>query len=206
MRSIFGFLLLMGVAATSSANLISYQFNSDTEGWRRGDFNSSTLVLTDLGGATWNSGGYIDGDDFSSWAFHLSPILNQNLSSATSIAFDYSSAASDGPYPFLVISSGTAAIYQIAAVPADGQFHHYSYDFTPGTWQYSNGVDFRAATAADISGVLAMVKEFGVNADQISGSDYTRLDNVALVPEPASLLALTLGLAGIAKRRRNRSL
>jgi hypothetical protein len=202
MRCVLGFLFLTGVVASANANLLSYRFDSDAEGWRRGDFNSSTFVLTDLGGATWNSGGYIDADDFSSWAFHLSPILNQDFSAATKIEFDYSSVASDNAYPFLVIASSTAAIYQVAAVPADGLFHHYSYDFVPGTWQYSDGVNFRAATAVDLSSVLASVKQFGVNADQVGGADYTRLDNVAVVPEPASLLVLGLGLLGIRKRRR----
>jgi len=102
----------------------------------------------------------------------------------------------------VVLANATAGIFQMAVVPADGQFHHYSYDFTPGTWQYSDGVNFRVATATDIFTVLSTMNQFGINADQQSGSDYTRLDNVALVPEPASLSAISLGLLILAKRRR----
>ncbi|MBS1726968.1 MAG: PEP-CTERM sorting domain-containing protein [Armatimonadetes bacterium] len=186
----------------AQADLLSYHFDTDNDGWRRADFNPSTLVLTDMGAATWNAGGYIDAPDFSNWSFHVSPILSGDFSSASSLSFDYSSDFSDGPYPFVVMASMTGAIYQTTAVPADGVFHHYSYDFTPGTWLYSNGVDFRAATAADISSVLGGLVRIGINADQESGPDYTRLDNVVLVPEPISLLGLGFGLMVLAARRR----
>jgi hypothetical protein len=202
MRCFVGLLILFVGATVAHADLLNYRFNTDAEGWRRGDLNIATLTMNDVAAATWNVGGYIDAPDFANWSFHLSPVIAANMSSAARIEFDYSSRASDGPYPFVIFSSGVGAIYQTATVPGDDQFHHYSYAFTPGTWQFSDGVNFRIATAADISFTLTNLQRFGINADQQSGPEYTRLDNVILVPEPMTVLALSIGLVGLARRRR----
>jgi hypothetical protein len=202
MRCLFGLSVLFIGASVAHADLLNYHFDSNNEGWRRGDLDIAHLVMNDVGAATWNSGGYIDAPDFANWSFHLSPIIAGNMSSATRIEFDYSSAASDGPYPFVILSSGSGAIYQNATVPGDGEFHHYSYNFTPGTWLFSDGVNFRAATASDISFALTNLQQFGINGDQQHGPDYTRLDNVALVPEPMSVVVLSLGALSLIRRRK----
>ena len=189
-------------ASVAHADLLNYHFNTDNEGWRRGDLKIATLTMTDVGAATWNAGGYIDAPDFANWSFHLSPVIAANMSSASRIEFDYSSMASDGPYPFVIFSSGVGAIYQTTTVPGDDQFHHYNYALTPGTWQFSDGVNFRVATASDIAFTLTNLQQFGINGDQQHGPEYTRLDNVVLVPEPVSALALSAGLIGLARRRR----
>lgn len=201
-RCILGLSLLLFGASVANADLLTYHFDSDNQGWRRGNLDISLLVMNDVGAATWNSGGYIDAPDFAAWSFHLSPLLNANMSSASRIEFDYSSAASDGPYPFVILSSGSGAVYQTAAVPGDGLFHHYRYDFTPGAWQFSDGVTFRVATASDISFALSNLQQFGVNGDQQHGPEYTRLDNVQLVPEPISILGLSVGLIALRQRKR----
>ncbi len=202
MRCFFGLSILFVGASFAQADLLSYQFNSDNEGWRRGDLNIATLTMTDVGAATWNVGGYIDAPDFANWSFHLSPVIAANMSTASRIEFDYSSRASDGPYPFVIFSSGVGAIYQTTTVPGDDQFHHYNYALTAGTWQFSDGVNFRVATASDIQFTMTNLQRFGINGDQQHGQEYTRLDNVFLVPEPVSALVLSAGLIGLARRRR----
>lgn len=190
----------LAFAAVSSAQLLSYDFSSNAQGWRRANLNPSTLELTVLGGATWNSGGYIDADDFSNWAFHLSPDLSGGFSGAQAIRFDYSSASGDAPYPFLVLRSQTEAIFQVVQVPADGAWHSYEYAFTPGTWQYSSGGAPTVATSGQIQSLLGGLYQIGVSADNSVGAEYTRLDNLALVPEPGTLVALSFG--GLLLRRR----
>lgn len=202
MRCFFGLIVVFSGVSVANADLLSYHFNTNNEGWRRGDLDVSQFVVNDLGAATWNSEGYIDANDFSNWAFHLSPILNMSWASASRIEFDYSSASSDAPYPFLIIASSTAAIYQTTAVPADGLFHHYSYDFTPGTWIYADSSTSHLATVGEISTLLNSVQQFGISADQSVGPEYTRLDNVMVVPEPVTTLVLSGGLIGLARRRR----
>lgn len=204
LRVFFGLTSICLVGA-AQADLL-YTFDSDNQGWRQSDFNSSTLLLTDIGPASWNSGGFIDGNDFTNWSFHTSPVLSGGFTGATEIRFDYSADFADAQaYPFLVLASSSAAVYQVSAPPADGLFHTYSYDLTnSATWFYADSGGQRAATMADISAVLAGLERIGINADPMTGADYTRVDNVRLtsVPEPASMLAVGLGLAVVLKRRR----
>ena len=201
MRCVLGISLLLFGASIANADLLTYHFDSGNQGWRRGDLDPAHLVMNDVGAATWNAGGYIDAPDFATWSFHLSPVIASNMSSASRLEFDYSSAASDGAYPFVIFSSGSGAIYITTSVPGDGQFHHYNYDFNPGTWLYSDGVTFRVATANDISFTMGNLQQFGVNGDQQHGPEYTRLDNVVLVPEPMSIIGLSVGLLALARRK-----
>lgn len=197
----------LAIASAVHANL-TYSFDADNQGWRQADFNPSTLVLTDLGPATWNAAGHIEGPDFAGWAFHTSPLLSGGFGASTEIRFDYSAASADAQaYPFVVLASATGAIYQEVAPPADGQFHTYAFDLTSvGTWKYGDVNGLRAATLSDISAVLGGLQRIGINADVASGSDFTRVDNVQLtaVPEPATMAALGLGVAALMRRRRTR--
>jgi hypothetical protein len=191
------------LSACSFANLLEYRFDSDAQGWRRGNLNPATLVMTDIGAATWNFSGYIDGDDFASWAFHLSPTLSGNFSAATKIQFDYSSQAGDAVYPFVLLkAAGIQVLFQALQVPADGAWHAYSYDFSPGTWQYFDGVSNSLATSGQINSVLSSLERIGISADNSVGLEYTRLDNVALVPEPVSAFGLSSGILLLLRSRR----
>ena len=190
------------VAANGFGQLLNYEFAADNQGWRRANLNPATNELTVLGAATWNAGGYIDGDDFSAWAFHLSPELSGNYSSATRLEFDYSSLAGDAVYPLVILRNQGSVIFQSLQVPADNAWHQYRYDLVPGTWLFSNGGAPTAATSGQIASVLSGLHQIGISADNSVGIEYTRLDNLTLVPEPASLLVL--GLGGILLRRRSK--
>ena len=196
-------LTLLGVDAHA---LLSYTFDSNNVGWRRADFNSTTFQLTDVGPATWVAGGYLEEGDFAAWARYASPVLSGSQLDATEFSFDYAADATDNvAYPLAVIAGTSSAIFQAQIPISGGQFHHYAYDLTTaGTWMYADILGTRAATVADIQAVLANVTRIGVDADTLSGSDHTKLDNVRLsaVPEPASILALSGGLALLLRRRR----
>ncbi len=203
MRSFIFALGVIALAGTASAQMLNYTFDSDNQGWRQGDFNNSTIVLTDIGAATWNSGGYIDGGDFAGWAFHLSPVLTGSYLGATSIKFDHSTSGAGGPWPLLVLTNGTEAIFRQHNHTTLTNFVSYDYSLTDATgWLYGNGGPIQAATLTNINNVLAGLTRIGINADIASGADYTRVDNVQLVPEPATMTILAL--AGIAAARRKR--
>lgn len=202
-KALLGATGLFALAATGSAQLLSYTFDSDNQGWRQGDFNSTTLALTDIGPATWNSGGFITGTDFAGWAFHLSPVLNADFSSATEVRFDFATQFSGGLFPLLVLTNGTEAIYREEAPAGSPNSVTYAYDLTSANgWKYGNGSSLRNATLADIENVMSNLSRIGVSSDIANGSDSTRLDNVQLVPEPATMLALAGGLLAFRKRRK----
>jgi hypothetical protein len=198
----FTVILLATLASSASfGQLLSYDFAADHQGWRRANLNPTTNELSVLGAATWNAGGFIDGDDFSTWAFHLSPELTGNYSSATRLEFDYSSLAGDAVYPLVILRNQGSAIFQSLQVPADNAWHRYGYDLTPGTWMFANGGAPTVATSGQIASVLGGLHQIGVSADNSVGIEYTRLDNLTLVPEPASLLFLGLGSVLLRRRK-----
>ncbi|RYG40993.1 hypothetical protein EON79_21605, partial [bacterium] len=120
------------IVASAPAQL-SYSFETDAQGWRRANFDTANLALVDVGPAAWNSGGYIEGDDFATYAFHVSPELNGlNLSGTYGGAFglDYSTIGANTPglpNPFLVITNGTGALFRNQNFAGTGTFASYSY-------------------------------------------------------------------------------
>jgi hypothetical protein len=194
--------LALGLLGCLASAQLTYTFDTNEQGWRRADFNPVTFQLTVLGSATWNSGGYIEGDDFSNYAFHLSPDLAGGYQNAPRIEFDYSTQFVDNTYPLVVLRGNSEAIFQNALPLADNLFHHYSYDFTPGTWLWSDGVSTHLATTGEINSVLTNLFQIGVSSDYQTGPDYTRLDNLTIVPEPITMITLGAGLLTLLKRRK----
>lgn len=197
--------VLLSIVATGNAQLLEYTFDSDNQGWRQGDFNNTTLALTDLAPATWNSAGYITGTDFAGWAFHLSPVLSGDFSSATEVRFDYVTRFAGGLFPLLVLSSSTEAIYREEAPAGSPNFSTYSYDLTSAAgWKYGNGTTLRNATLTDIQNVMSNLTRIGISSDIASGPDDTAVDNFALVPEPGTFAVVGVGLLALRKRRRSK--
>ncbi len=197
---------VLGSCALMAPAQLSYTFDADNQGWQQGNLDTASMTLSNLGPAQWNSGGFIDGPDFAAFAFHVSPILtgSHEWAYGHEISFDYRTDFSDNTvYPFLVLGNGTEAIFQQALITTSPTFGHYSYNLSAaGGWAYFHAGAVSAATETDIRHVLSTMTQFGVNADEHSGQDYSALDNVSVVPEPASVLALASGLVALIRRRK----
>lgn len=203
------FLVAGVLAVTCSAFAgpgLFYTFDADNENWRRGDFDLLTFALSDVGAATWNVAGYIEGNDFASWAFHLSPELSGGFQGALGISFRYSADfADEEPYPLLVLRNHTQAIYRQEQAIGDGQWRTFSYSLTDADgWLYGDANGIRVATMVDIDSVLAGLTRIGINADVNTGADFTRVDDVAIVPVPEPASLLVLGGASILALRKRR--
>ncbi len=203
--------LFAGVAATMAQAQFSYTFDSDAQGWRRANFSETALTLTDVGPASWNSAGYIEGDDFAAYAFHVSPDLgglDAEAAYGTNLTLDFSTTGAGALAPFVVLTDGTGALYNARTWTGGGTFESLSYTLnSSGGWLYgTTALNSTPATESQIRGVLGNLTRIGVTADVADGADFTRLDNVTInaVPEPATLAALALGSIALLSRRRSR--
>ncbi|MFQ3586833.1 MAG: PEP-CTERM sorting domain-containing protein, partial [Fimbriimonadaceae bacterium] len=72
-------------------------------------------------------------------------------------------------------------------------------------WLYGDASGIRLATMADIESVLAGLTRIGINADFHTGADFSRVDDVTIVPVPEPTSLLVLGGASVFALRRRRA-
>jgi hypothetical protein len=196
-------LTILGCSAF--ANVLDYKFNSGNEGWREADFDSGALSLAIVGASNWDSAGYLTAVDFSPWSFQVSPDLAGGYQANTKFSVDLAMDTNDGnSYPLVILrSTANEVLYQLETPIADGQLHTYSYNFGVGNnWFYGDGINSRLAIASDFSRILGDLFQVGINVDWESGQDATIVDNVKIVPEPATMIGLSLGMAALMRRKR----
>ena len=206
-------LAVVVVGSSVASAQLSYTFDSDAQGWRRGNLDLASLTLTDIGVAAWNASGFIEADDFSDYAFHLSPSLggvNMGNTYGGVLRLDFAtvSASPAGPaQPFVVLTNGTGALFRPQSFADNTPLTTsvFSLD-TTGGWQYGTSIaNIAPATESQIRSILGNLTRIGVTADVADGTDSTAVDNlrlVAPVPEPATIAALGLGAVAILRRRR----
>lgn len=205
--------IAVAIAAGSiaSATGFNFTFDSDNQGWTRGNFGSGFAgINTNIGPATWDAGTQsILGSDFASYAYHFSPDLGGSHGAlfGTDLTLDFRTTGSGGEDPFLVLMSSTDFIVLEKTILASANLDPYSIklDSTSGFFynssQYYNGGTAVAATDAQIQAVLNDLRYIGVTTDITGGGDTTYLDNVNAVPEPTTMALLALGGAALLKKR-----
>lgn len=206
---------LVACPAFSLAVGFNFTFDSNNQGWTKGDFGNgfANITVNSNGPATFASqsgNGYLLGSDHGSYAYHFSPDLggNQGALFGQLLQFDFRSASGAGNLPTVVLMSSTGFLVREIAVAATPGFVAYSLRMdTSETWYfnsspYYNGAGAVVANASQIQSILNDLRHVGITTDIASGGDTTWTDNVRAVPEPATMTALAAGFALIARRRR----
>lgn len=207
----FASVLLVSSPILASAAGFSFTFDSDAQGWTKGNFGSTfaTINTNSNGPATW-SAGEIAGTDHSAYAYHFSPNLGggHGVMFDTNLQFDFRSANMGGADPLVVLMSSTAFIVLEQLVTPSTTMDHYtirlnnSLDWYYNSSEYYNGGSAVLASNAQIQSVLNDLQYIGISTDIAGGADNTHLDNVMAVPEPGTMLALSLGAVALIRRRR----
>lgn len=196
--------LPLGVAHAAG---VASTFDTDADGWYVSDYlgNGSTPV-------NWAGGVIQTGDAFGETSFHAPDKFTGDWSAlyGTTLSFDLTEVGRDAgadAYYTALIASGTSVLYWYGGAPlpaftsfvanlsaSDSRWRLGGSGFDP-----ASGV---APTAAEFQSILGNITRLQINAEFITGSDDTRLDNVILgaVPEPQTYLLMAAGLAALALR------
>ncbi|MBI1397578.1 MAG: PEP-CTERM sorting domain-containing protein [Betaproteobacteria bacterium] len=196
--------------ATSSSQAAISTFDTGAEGWTALGDVEGTLTWSATGG---NPDGHVLIDDLTTGGvtYFVAPakfLGNQSAALGTDLAFDlmqvYPGGANQFDSPDVVLQGGGLTLaFDTAVNPANGSWTHYAVPLSAPGWTV-NSLSGAAATPEQFSAVLSDLTALRIRAEYQTGADVGHLDNVALVPEPATtaMMLLGLGALGLATRRR----
>lgn len=198
-------LCLPVMAATS-------RFDTDTEGWFAQGDSEGPLTWVASGG---NPGGHVQIDDLTTGGvtYFVAPakfLGNQSAALDSLLTFDlmqvYPGGANQFDSPDVVLKgAGLTLAFDTSPNPNNGSWTAYAVPLSAGAW-HLNSLGGALATQVQMGAVLANLTGLSIRAEYQTGPDVGHLDNVVLVPEPASLALLLagLGVVGLAARRTRR--
>ena len=189
-------LSLNTMAATS-------RFATDAEGWIAQGDSQGPLTWVATGG---NPGGHVQIDDLTTGGvtYFVAPakfLGNQGAAAGSLLTFDlmqvYPGGADQFNSPDVVLKgAGLTLAFDTSPNPANGGWTSYAVPLSAGAW-HLNTLGGALATPTQMAAVLADLASLAIRAEYQTGPDVGHLDNVVLVPEPASMALLLAGLAGV---------
>ena len=201
--------LLAGAAlATAHAQGVASSFDADADGWFVSNFDGSGSAPV-----TWISGVIQTDDQFGETAFHAPAKFNGDHAAlyGSTLSFDLTEVARDGAadnYYTAIIASGADVLYWYGGAPQTVFTTFVAQLSATDTRWRLGGSGFNpsagsAPTEAQFLSILGNITRLQVNAEFVTGTDNTRLDNVILgaVPELQTYLLMGLGLGLLALRR-----
>ena len=190
-------------------------FNANDEGWTvtsftnpaANDFSVVSSGAVNYNAAGGNGGGYISKTDPDTGDFYfIAPTaFLGNQSGANLLTYDiiYNGTVDYQTHDVVLAGTAKKLIYRANPNIVPGtNWSSISVSLTPAsTWL--NGVGGPAATVTDFAEVLGNLQGIYIKGEYTVGvTETTGLDNIHLVPEPASIAAIGLGLALLTRRKR----
>lgn len=203
---------LMSVALISSGSVAfgqsvaaSSNFDINAEGWRVADLPQSLgnpPVVVQYWDVEWSAGGgnpfgYVHLlDTGNDWFWFTAPakfLGDQSAAYGNALSFDLACTGNDGvPYAgVILVGSGYALFRELP--PPGTSFTSYVVPLSEDGW-HVGAVDGPITSAAQMQQMLSSLTALYINADWQTGYETTSLDNVVLVPEPAGLGIVLIGV------------
>lgn len=204
-------LTLVALAACSCANAATSRFDTGTEGWTAvGDF-AAPVTWSSTGG---NPGGHVFIPDqvVGGVTYFVAPAAflgDKSAAFGTMLTFDLKQVHPGASNQFsdrdvVLQGGGLTLVYDTGPNPPNGAWASYAVPLSAGGWRL-NSLSGAVATNPQILAVLSSLTSLQIRAEFQTGADTGYLDNVSLVPQPASALLMAGGLAGLLWLRRVRA-
>ncbi len=199
------------IGAALPAHAVVSTFDTDADGWTAAGDIEGPLTWTATGG---NPAGHVLIDDLTTGGvtYFVAPLAflgNKSGALGTDLTFDLMQVYPGGANQFvspdvLLQGNGLTLAFDTPVNPGNGTWTSYVVPLTATGWKL-NSLSGAAATSEQFASVLANLTSLKIRAEYQTGADVGHLDNVALVPEPATNAMILLGLAGVALAARRRS-
>lgn len=193
---------LLCMAATAATAATS-NFDTGREGWRAVGDTEGVLDWLSTGG---NPGGHISVTDAASGGviYFVAPasfLGDRTAAIGTFLSFDlqqvYSGAANQFDREDVILEgAGFRVVFDTPVNPANGSWTSYAVPLTFSQWRLDS-LTGAIPTEAQFASVMGNLTTLQIRAEYRSGADVGKLDNVSLIPEPATGLLLLGGLAGL---------
>jgi len=198
------FLTAAGIAFTAlPLHAAISTFDTDAEGWTAAGDVEGPLSWSATGG---NPGGHAVIDDRTTGGvtYFVAPAAflgDQSAALGTDLTFDLMQIYPGSPDQFnssdVVLQGGGLTLAHDTPVnPGNGVWTSYGVRLEAPGWRL-NSLSGAQATPEQFATVLSDLTALRIRAEYQTGADIGHLDNVALVPEPATWAMLGVGLAAI---------
>jgi hypothetical protein len=194
---------LAGQATTST-------FETGAEGWRAIGDTEGVLEWLPTGG---NPGGHVSVADAANGGvvYFVAPtsfLGDRSFAIGTLLTFDlqqvYTGSPNQSNEPDVILQgAGLRLIFNTPTNPANGSWTSYAVPLVFTEWRL-NSLTGAVPTATEFASVLGNLTSLQIRAEYRNGEDIGKLDNVTLVPEPASWALLMGGVAGVLAFQRRR--
>lgn len=199
--------LLLGWVGAAIAAPVSSDFDTDSESWTAiGDFAVPATWTNTLGNPI-GSIYVVDQAVGGTWAFAAPAKFQGDQSDAYggTLSYDLRITASDSlpwAWPMLSITGGGVTLNWNGAWPDVNVWNHYEILMSEaGGWIKAS--DSTTPSTGEFKSVLSDLSSLRIRGEFMTGNDTGYLDNVVLIPEPASLMLASVGIGlGLLRSRR----